>query len=381
MNQNLPDVTKESIRRVIRYAIIIFLFLLVVGWLPRHLRYNQSKADAEALGSVAISVNVVSPKAAAAVGSITLPGDVDALQSTLLFPRANGYLKTLLVDLGDTVEPGQLLAEIDTPEIDAQYAQAKAQLEKAKSDLELQTITFNRYKPLKLAGGISQQDLDEKQAALKSTQAQIEDARANVDHLAALKGFEKITAPFSGIITERNFDIGALMNSAGGSKALFKIDRIDTVRVFINVPQAQVGGIALGQNASLHVANFAKREFVGHISKISGGIDSVSRTMKVQVDIANQDRALTVGMYGDVTLAINQSAPITIPTSALVFDAEGTRAAVVSGDTVHFKKLVLGKDFGADVEVLSGLEVSDQVVANPGQKTVEGAVVTVVKPG
>jgi RND family efflux transporter MFP subunit len=318
------------------------------------------------------------------------------MQDTSIYPRASGYLKRLLVDIGDKVKERQLLAEIDDPEVDAQLRQAEANLvlaqanyKKAQDDANLAETTLKRYENAP-PGGITQQDLDERRAALQTalatveaTQASIKANQATVDRLTAEKNFQKIIAPFDGTITARNFDIGALLmpTTTPGARELLRIEETDMLRVFVNVPQPYVTSIKIGQQASLNVRNYAGKEFTGTVTRTAGALDPVARTLRYQIDVPNKDGSLYAGMYGQVRLPVTaQTPPILVPTSALVFDSAGTRVWVVElGDVARSKKVEVGRDYGTDVEIASGITPDERVVANPGTKLSDGAPVTVAR--
>jgi RND family efflux transporter MFP subunit len=294
------------------------------------------------------------------------------------------------------VKAGDLLAEIDAPEVDAQLNQAKAQLEqtkstvtKAEADLNLAKLTLQRYTDAakNSPGSVTAQDIDEKRAAyddaasaLKQAKATVVAGEAEVQRLATLQSFEQISAPFDGIVTARNYDIGALVsagNTAAGAE-MFRVQETDVLRAFVNVPQTYVTSVKVGQAAFLSVRNYAGKEFKGTIARSSGALDPTTRTLRYEVDFPNKDGALYAGMYGQVRLPVVESQPpLVVPTSAVVFDADGTKVGVVEDNKFHFRKVELGRDFGTEIEVATGLEGGEEVVTNPGLRMTEGGEVKV----
>jgi RND family efflux transporter MFP subunit len=389
----LPKVRTLTVVLAAVVAAAAFAGLFLLGFLPRRARLEELNAGISASDPRPV-VEVMQPHRATGGFDLRLPADVQSMQQTSLFARANGYLKRLLVDIGDRVQGGQLLAEIDTPEVDAQLEQAnagvalaEANLAKAQNDFELADATLKRYTGFSQSGGVTQQQLDEKrsafteaQTALSAANASVAAAHADVQRLGALQGFEKVTAPFGGIITARNYDLGALISPAevGPGKELFQLDRTDVLRVFVNVPQAYVGSIKTGDQAYLSVRNYPGREFTGTVTRSAGAIDPATRTLRTQIDVPNQDGALYSGMYGEVRFHLSHDdSPIMVPASALVFDAAGTRVWVVENGNVHQRPIVVGFDLGTELQVESGLTGEESVVTNPGARLSEGVEVRI----
>lgn len=393
---DLPKIGSVAVCLMVLLALAILGGLFLLGWLPRQKREAQLLADAKAVQEARPVVDVAQPKRSSAARELVLPGDLRAMQETAIYSRANGYLKRFLVDVGDPVEAGQLLAEIDTPEVDAELTQARALLEQAKAnankaqvDLELAQSTLRRFEELAQTNAVAQQQIDEKRSAYEQARAASEACKANVaaaqatvGRLATLQGFEKVVAPFAGTITARNYDVGALLSASntGPGKELFRLEQIDTLRVFVNVPQAYVTSIRNGQGANVVVRNYPGRQFVGKVVRSSQSLDVATRTLRIQVDIPNADHVLHAGMYGQVKLQLqDDKPPLTVPTSALVFAADGTKVAVVQDGKVQLKAVTVGRDYGTEVEVPLGLSGEEQVVANPDERIVEGAEVEVAK--
>jgi RND family efflux transporter MFP subunit len=390
----IPKDLKQPHTFTVVLAVVVFAALLgilfFVGYRPHKQAQEQAAADANEMSSMAPTVEVVHPKAVTAAQELFFPADVHANQDTSIFPRTNGYLKKLYVDIQDRVEAGQLLAEIDTPEVDAQLAQSKANVAqsnaavtKAEADLDLAQRTLTRYNDAEQnhPGTVTALDLDTKKsavdqaaAALVQAKANVVAAQADVQRLATLQSFEKIVAPFPGTITARNFDVGALLapsNTVGTE--LFRIAQTDTLRVFVNVPQADATKVRIGQPAFLLVRNYPGKDFKGTVARSSSAIDTTTRTLSLELHFPNRDGQLYAGMYGQVKLPVTEDNPVvTIPTSALVFNAGGLQVALIKDGKVHFQKINGGRDFGTEMEIPSGLSTDDQVVANPGEKLGEG---------
>jgi RND family efflux transporter MFP subunit len=370
--------------------------LFVLGWFPHLSRENQANADAAAQSSQQITVSVTRPKPTAVTKDLWLPCDVRANQSTAIYPQANGYLQTLKVDIQDHVEEGQLLAVISTPEVDAQLEEARATLQqaqasvkKSQADLDLADKTLKRYVDAQnvSTGSVSATDLDTKkaayddaEAALVQSKATVVQEAAEVERLKVLQGFERIIAPFSGTITARNYDLGALLPSTS-NLPLFNIEQTDTLRVFISVPQSDSTNVRTNQAAYLVVKSYPDRQFTGTVTRTAGAIDPATRTLNVEVDFPNRDGALYAGMYGSVHLPLSDTRPtLTIPTSGLIFNADGLRVALVKDGKIHMQSIGVGHDLGTEIEVTSGIGSDDLVVANPGELVQVGLAVILWAP-
>lgn len=397
---DLPKPRTRTVLAVTGVFVAILIGLFFLGWVPRHRQAIAVRALAEEQAADVPVVGVAFPTPLVASKDLTIPCDIRANQSTDIYPRANGYLKKLYVDIQDHVEAGQLLAEIDTPEVDKQLSAAEATLEqskaavnKAQADLKLGRITLQRYTEAQKnsPGSVIQQDVDEKQSAyedaiasLAQAQANVAVAEANVQQLKVTQGFEKVTAPFAGTITARNYDVGALLNpsNTGPGKQLFSLAQTDTLRVFVSVPQAAATNIRLGQPAFLQVRNYPGREFQGTVVRSAGALDPATRTLSYELHFTNKDHALYAGMYGQARLPVAAGKSIlVIPTSALLFNANGLEVGVVQEGKVHIKKVVAGRDLGTEIEITSGLSRDDQIITNPGERMSEGMTVKVGSPG
>jgi RND family efflux transporter MFP subunit len=393
---DLPKVGWLTMITLFVVVCVLFGCIFMLGYIPYRQRLALIQKEAEHTRSQVPVVQVVSPIRESSTIEFTLPGDVKPFQETSLYPRANGYLKAFYVDIGDTVKQGQLLAEIDTPEVDAQLAQAKGTLAqviadktRAESDVALAQNTFDRYEGFAREGGVTKQLLDERRFALQQSKATLAAKEANilasqadVDRLTKLQSFEKVTAPFAGTITFRNYDVGALLSPAITSgKEMFNLIQKDMLKVFVEVPQAFVSNIKEGQDAFIEVRNFPGKQFKGTVSRSTNQVDQSTRTLRVQVDVPNKENLLYPGMYVQVKFQVKTpTPPVTIPTSALIFGADGVKVAIVVEDRVRYKIITLGRDFGQKVEVASGISTTDRVIANPGERIADGVVIKIFEP-
>ncbi len=394
------DLPRPSTLTVAIVAVVFCLLLaalFVIGYIPRHLEANEAASDAQAKANDAPVVSVVPAKESLGGKDLLLPADIAAYQDTSLFARTNGYLKKMHVDIQDHVKQGDLLAEIDTPEVDAQLQQSKASLEQANASVEtsqanwsLAKSTADRYELANKnqPGSVTQEDLDTHRsqfqqavAALKQAQANVGVAQADVQRLTVLQGFEKIYAPFNGTITARGYYDGALLNSNGTGAALFRIQQTDPLKVWVQVPQSYADQIQTGQDAFLRVRNHSDKEFKGTVARTAQALDQSTRTMTFELHFPNPDGQLFPGMYGEVRLTVSQTKPvIVIPTSAMVFNASGTQVAVVKDGKAHFQKITVGRDLGTELEVVDGISKEDQIISNPGERLTEGGEVQVNQP-
>jgi RND family efflux transporter MFP subunit len=380
----------RSSRRAIVWAVaLLFAFagLFAAGYIPRRSRAMQLDAARATDGPVPVAV--VRPRRAPAGVEVVLPGNVQAFQFTSIYARANGYVRRRLVDIGDAVKAGQLLAELETPELDEELSQARAALgqtraalQQARTNLALARVTLERSRNLRQRGIVPTQDNDDKQAAYDAQQAQVDSATANVaagqanlDRLVNLQSFKRVVAPFDGRITYRSFDQGALVtaNTGANGRELFRIGQDDTVRIFVNVPQAYATGIHAGLTAAVTLQERPGRTFEGKVMRTASALDPASRTLLTEIQAPNRDRELLAGMYANVKFRITRAEPpMIVPASALVVRNDGTHVAVVVDGRVRFPTVQLGRDYGSDVEVGAGLSEGDLIVANPSGSLAEG---------
>jgi RND family efflux transporter MFP subunit len=329
------------------------------------------------------AVSVVSPKRTAPAQEIILPGNVQPFIASPIYSRTNGYLKKWYVDIGARVAQGQLLAVIETPEVDQQLQQSISNLNTAKANLALAETTKNRYQGLLQDNAVSQQDVDNAVGTYNANKATVEANQANVRQLEALQSFEKIYAPFNGVITARNIDIGDLINSgsSGGVKTdLFHISQPGTLRVYVNVPEEYSQGVKTGMTADLSLAEFPGRKFQGKLVRTADAINMTTRTLLIEVDVDNPAGTLLTGSYAEVHLAVPaQSSTFLLPVNTLIFRSEGLRVGIVKDGKVVLTTVTPGHDFGNEIEIVAGLKAEDQVVINPPDSIVSGQAVEIVQ--
>jgi RND family efflux transporter MFP subunit len=327
-----------------------------------------------------LTVDVASPAPAPAAPPIVLSGEVKALAEAAIYARANGYVRRWLVDIGAHVDQGQLLAELDTPEIERDLAQARAELAQAEAARALAETTAKRWTEMRAAKTISPQEADEKIADLALKKATVEASQAKVQRLEETLGFAKITAPFAGTITMRTLDVGQLVN-AGAGRELFHISQADKLRIFARVPENYARAITIGQTADLTLNEIAGRTFEAKVVRTAESLDAASRTLLTELEVDNAKGELLPGSYAQVRFKNAQPQPVlTIPSNALLFRVEGTTVGVVgAGNRVAMKKVSIGRDFGTFVEVLSGVTAADRVIVNPPDALVDGSEVRPVE--
>lgn len=324
------------------------------------------------------TVTVTYPKASPKIKEITLPGNLTAFSEVSIFARTNGYLKKWYADLGAKVSEGEVLAELEAPDLDAQLLQVAANQAQAKANLENAKLNFERQKSLLQNKATSQQEFDRAKTSLEAMEAGLRADEANVQNLTVQKGFQKIAAPFPAVVTRRNTDVGALV-SAGTGEELFHLARTDILRVFISLPQVYSSAVKVDTEAYLELLEFPGEKFPGKIVNISGAIDPKTRTLLTEMQVSNTEGRLFPGAYARVHLILALEKPaITVPANTLVFRAEGIQVASVDGDAkIHLKKVTIGHDFGSEVEITEGLSATDAIVLNPSDSIAAGSTVRV----
>lgn len=315
--------------------------------------------------------------------TLALPGTLQGFIESPIYARTSGYVLRWNRDIGARVAKGDLLAELDTPEVDQQLAQATAASEQAASSLDLAKSSAERWESLRLRDAVSQQELDERRSAFAQAQANLSAADANVRRLRELESFKHIVAPFAGVVTRRNIDIGDLVDAGNGgaSRALFTLAQTDPLRVYVYVPQTYAGLVRVGESISVSQTEMPTEHFRGTVSRTAGAIDTATRTLQVEVSLPNHDGRLLPGAYVQVDLPVGNSNNLVAPSNSLLFRPEGPRVAVVdNGGHVHLQPVTIGRDFGQSVELLSGVHVGDQLVLNPADSLAEGDVVSFQPP-
>jgi len=372
-----------------KVALGLLLLLIVAGVVvyrgisTRVRAANQVKADTRDLALP--SVSVARPRLGAPQTEIILPGNVQAYIEAPIYARTTGYLKTWHVDIGGRVKNGQLLAEIETPELDQQLQQAQADLATAKANYQLAQTTSARYQALLKSDSVSQQDVDNAVGDERAKKAMVDSAADNVKRLEQLQSFEKVYAPFDGVLTARETDIGQLIvgnSSASAAKELFRVASINPLRVYVNVPQIDCPSAQPGVPAYLTMPQYPGKRFPGTIVRNAKAIEQASRTLLTEVDVANPRGEILPGAYAEVHLKLpSTTSTVIIPVTSLIFRAQGLRVAVVRQGHAIMLPITLGRDFGTEVEVVSGLGASEMVITNPPDSLADGEEVRVATPG
>jgi RND family efflux transporter MFP subunit len=365
------------------FGVFLALFAVAVMLGIRSRQQAESRLQEAADYSAVPVVNVTSPKAGAAAQEIALPGNTQAFNDTPIYARASGYVKQWHADIGSRVRAGDLLAEIEVPELDQQLHQAEADLLTAQANLELAKLTNTRWQDLLKQRVISAQEADQVRSDLGVKQAIYVAAQANVRRLQELQRYERVVAPFDGIVTARNTDIGALVDSsaAGSARELFHLAAVQKLRVYVSVPEVYAEHLRDGGSATITQSANAARTFPGTIVRNSSAIDPTTRTLNVEVDVENAEGRLLPGSYVIVRLKLPaQTGSVTIPSNALLFRSEGLRVAKVTEGKVTLVPIAIGHDFGSTVEVTSGLTPTDVLVLDPSDSLADGATVQVSAP-
>lgn len=392
-----PPVTPAPTRRIVTAALVaaaLLLVLLVASFLPRRAVTRELAAEVAAEDAPAV-VQVVSVHRAAQGGALELPGTIQPLHESAVYARVAGYVKSWRADIGNVERTGEVLAEIDAPELAQQVTQAEHELAQSRAALGLARTDLARWKTLVADSAVTREEFDQKQAAYDAAAANTGAAQANLQRLVEMQNFTHVRAPFNGVVTARNIDIGSLITAAGATSApvaggdvqgapgpgsLFRIAQTDTVRTFISVPETQAMSMNAGLAARVTVQELPGRTFTGRIARTSRSIDVGSRTMLIEVDIANPGFVLLPGMFANVALTFpTTSAPLMVPATALVIRAAGTQLMVLDSATskVRLHGVRVGRDLGATIEILDGIAEGTVIVTNPSADIADGAVVKV----
>lgn len=380
-----PSHALDAPHRISRGAwitLIVLAVLIIVGIIwgilarsaDEHHLAQTTKANAE------LTVNVTQPSVTGTESEIELPGNTQPFDDTPIYARTNGYLKKFFVDIGQHVSKGELMAIIETPEVDQQLQVSEADLKSAKADLALAEVTATRYQNLLKSDSVSKQETDVATSGAEAKRASVEAAEANVRRLQQMQSFERVYAPFSGIVTARNTDIGDLINAGTGDastssehKDLFRIAAIGKLRVFVAVPEVYAPDIHDGDTAELTLDEYPGQQFTGRVARNSNSIDMASRTLNVEVDVDNPQSKLLPGAYVFVHFKLpQQQSKLSVPANALLFRSEGLRVAVVRNGHVHLQPINIAKDNGATLVVGSGIQPGDQIVLDPPDSLAEG---------
>lgn len=378
---NPPETAPEKApakTRGLTVVIVVVLVLLALGvGRTLYARKETAKTLDVSVGEQAVTyVRTTRAKAASNGQRVQLPGTLQGAQQATVSSRAAGYVKSWKKDIGSAVKQGELLAEIESPEVEQQISQAVAARAQVAASLGLAKSTVERWEALRKRDVASQQELDEKRSAAAQAEANVAAADANVQRLRQLQGFTRVTAPFAGVVTRRNVDVGDLIESGG--RALFTVTQMDPLRVYVNVPQAYAQLVKAGQPVTVTQSELRDKRFAGTVARTAAAIDAATRSMQVEIALRNEGGALIPGAYVQVELPLPANATLTVPTNVLLFRADGTRVAVVDGaGKVHLRAVVLGRNLGEAVEVQSGVTAEDRLIVNPADSLAEGDTVTV----
>lgn len=381
-------------------AAAVFLVAFFVGYIPHHRREMEVTAETGAANESLPEVTVVAAKRASGMGELVLAGNIQAVTEAPILARAEGFVQHRYVDIGDRVTAGQLLADIEAPDLDQQVRQSQAALEQSQADLEraqaaleqgkanesIAKLTATRWENLSRKGVVSKQENDQYQAqyqaqaanvralsrAVDAAKGNIGAMQANVNRLTEMQRYMKVRAPFAGVVTVRNVDVGALVNS--GSTMLFRIAQTNLLRTYLNVPQSSASDLHVGQTASLATPELPDRKFLGKVTRSANALDPSSRTLLVEVQVPNPEGKLLPGMYVEVNLHLpRKDPPMMLPSDTLVVRPEGTLVALLdANNVVHFQRVEIGRDFGSQIEILSGVNSGQRVIANPNDSVQEG---------
>jgi len=380
-----PPVAPGRISAGLWITCLVVLAIVIVGIVFRLVQRSSAEntlADSTHANATP-SVSVVHPVPATGGAEIALPGNTQAWEETPIYARTSGYLKHWYVDIGVHVTQGQLMATIETPELDEQLSVAKANLQAAQADLNLANTTSQRYQNLLKQDSVSKQETDVAVSGAEAKKSAVEAAQANVRRLQQLQSFEQVYAPYSGIVTVRNTDVGDLIDAgspttSSTAKELFRIASVNTLRVFVAVPEVYSPDIHNGDTATLTLDEYPGQQFVGTIARNSNAIDQSSRTLNVEVDVANPDGKLLPGAYVFAHFRVPQEQlRLSVPSNTLLFRAQGLQVAVANNGRVHLQNVTIGKDDGKTVEIASGLSASDAVIVDPSDSIAEGQPISI----
>lgn len=377
-----PPVSPRKIRLYGTVAVGVLAAVVTTGIITRSSGDAKLRewTDEQAVPSVAVTLPGTKPLNA----TLDLPGRLEAYSRAPIYARVSGYLKNWNADIGAQVKAGQKLAEIEAPDLDQQLLQARADLTNSQAAAKLSAATLARRKTLLASNFVSQQEIDERSADLASREAQVNSMQANVQRLEALASYKNVTAPFDGVVTERNTDVGALINGGTGSgAAMFVVSDVKKLRLYVNVPQSYLPGIRMGTKASVSVPEYAGRTFPATIEASAQSVDVSSGTTRMQLAIENPNNELRPGAFANVKLSLTRDVqPLSIPASALIFNNSGLRVATVTpGDKILFKTVTIARDLGREIEIATGLSPDDRVIVTPLDGIADGDQVRIAGQG
>jgi RND family efflux transporter MFP subunit len=381
----MSDEATSNLLKRVKFAVVAFLALLLLGAvivLVNRSMQARALADATAIHAVQY-VTTTQPASGGDGMAVTLPGTLQGVIESTVYARSSGYLVRWTKDIGASVKKGELLAEINAPEIDQQLHQAEAARAQSASSEALARSSAERWQSLRQQDAVTQQELEERLSAAKQSQADLAAAEANVSRLRSLQGFNRVTAPFDGVLTRRTVDVGDLINAGNGGagQALFSLAQVDPLRLYIYVPQVYANQIKIGDTVKVNLAERAGEDYQGSIARTARAIDPVTRTLQVEIRVPNPGGQLFSGAYVQVELPIKgDRAATVVPTNVLLFRPDGPRVAVVDqSGRVRLALVKLGTDYGTSVEVLAGVGPTDRIIVNPADSLADGDVVTLVR--
>ena len=373
----LPPATPRKALLMIAVVLLVLIVGAVIAMLVR--RHDSNVLAKETERESVPTVAVIHPTLEKPDEELVLPGSLQAFEESPIYARTNGYLLRWYKDIGSRVTKGELLADIDTPEVDQELMQARATRQQIVAQMDLAKINSDRYLSLRTTDSVSQQEADQQASGYQQAKANLNAADANVRRLEELESFKHVYAPFSGVLTKRNVDPGALINAGGTGKELFDMARVDLLRVYVNVPQAYAPAIKNGMEAWVTLQELPGQKFKGTVARTAESIDPTTRTLLTEVDVPNKDGHLLPGSFGEVHFRVGINAQkVTLPVNTMLFRQEGPRVAVVGSDNkVQLRPITIGRDYGSTLEILGGVGVEDRVVINPADSLEEGQQVNV----
>jgi len=377
---------ERTVRKLVRACVALLgVAVVVLAWnlFSAHRAAARLKQDTEA--QAVITVATTRPQPLSDASDLVLPGNVQANYDAPIYARTSGYLKRWLVDIGTRVKAGQVLGEIEAPEVDQQLRQAEADVATAEANQKIASVTAERWRHLRATDSVSKQEADEKISMADSTGAQVQAAKANVQRLRELSGFEKVVAPFDGVVTARNTDVGQLINAGSGSgPELFRIADTQRLRLYVRVPQTYAAQMQPGVLAALSFPDRPGKRYVAKLERTSSALDAASRTLLAELIVDNQNNELLPGAYVEVHFNLPAQMSATtfkLPANVLLFRGDGMHVATVDAHgRILMKAVTIGRDYGSDIEIVQGLSAADNVVLSPPDSLTDGAVVQVVKP-
>lgn len=383
--QKPPEVPPAPPRTALTIVAVLLLVLLLAGGLTMFGRMSHERALAKETERDSVpTVAVVKPLSEKPDEDLILPGSLLAYEDSPIYARTNGYLVRWYKDIGSRVTKGELLAKIDTPEVDQELNQTRAARQQIVAQMELAKISADRWENLRKTDSVSAQEADQQTSGYKQAQANLAAADANVRRLEQLEGFKDVYAPFSGVLTKRNVDPGALINAGAqaAGRELFDLARVDPLRVYTSVPQAYAPYIKVGAKTFVTLQEFPGQKFVATVARTAEAIDPSTRTLLTEVDVPNKDGRLLPGSFGEVHFAVGSGVnKVTIPVNTMLFRAEGPRVAVIGpGGKVQLRPINIGRDYGTTLEILGGVSPTDQIVVNPADSLEDGQQVNVAQP-